>query len=412
MTIQEVRALIDAKIKGQGTNVDAGSVLPIILNGILDLINEGGGGTSDAVQYIPQELTTEQQAQARTNIGAGTSNFNGNPVLVTEQELTESQQMQARKNLDLYYEETSEGEKTLTWNGDIDNTPRSETLFHIGGWGAYGYRVSDEVIDVSKIVKIEFGMATYTLEQLNVSEQENCKVIYYGSGTFLAAIVNDDADGLTAGVYFFSVGSSYTEKLVYSGIATTIHQIPAKYIPDMPSGGIENFTLLSLPTNYAMNVAKTTFFASEDWEEINGLEVFTASYNKGQAGERDFLVINDGTNLTFYGQYGVEFILSPYYVEGYVSGYPINGGQIQLSGLPNASMTSAELEALGFGVLGGNFSYWSSHCFNIVKINDLFAQQLFGIIALTSNYLEFWDATNKYVITVSLGQLSCTVTPR
>lgn len=29
----------------------------------------GGGGTSDAVQYIPQELTTEQQMQARKNLG-------------------------------------------------------------------------------------------------------------------------------------------------------------------------------------------------------------------------------------------------------------------------------------------------------------------------------------------------------
>lgn len=70
MTSQEVRALIDAKIKGQGTNVDAGSVLPAILNGILDLIDSGGGGgTSDAVQYIPQELTAPQQMQARKNQG-------------------------------------------------------------------------------------------------------------------------------------------------------------------------------------------------------------------------------------------------------------------------------------------------------------------------------------------------------
>jgi len=71
MTKEEVKALIKAKIEGQGTNVDAGSVLPAILNGILDLI-DGGGGTSDAVQYIPQTLTEAQQMQARTNIGAGT----------------------------------------------------------------------------------------------------------------------------------------------------------------------------------------------------------------------------------------------------------------------------------------------------------------------------------------------------
>ena len=38
MSKQEITALIAAKIEGQGTNVDAGSVLPAILNGILDLI--------------------------------------------------------------------------------------------------------------------------------------------------------------------------------------------------------------------------------------------------------------------------------------------------------------------------------------------------------------------------------------
>lgn len=69
MTKEEVKALIKAKIEGQGTNVDAGSVLPAILNGIIDLIEEGGGGTSDAVQYVPQELTEAQQMQARKNQG-------------------------------------------------------------------------------------------------------------------------------------------------------------------------------------------------------------------------------------------------------------------------------------------------------------------------------------------------------
>ena len=38
MTKQEILALIDAKIAGQGTNIDAGSALPEILSGILGLI--------------------------------------------------------------------------------------------------------------------------------------------------------------------------------------------------------------------------------------------------------------------------------------------------------------------------------------------------------------------------------------
>ena len=41
---------------------------------VYDAIQEGGGGggTTNAVKYTPQSLTAEQQAQARTNIGAGT----------------------------------------------------------------------------------------------------------------------------------------------------------------------------------------------------------------------------------------------------------------------------------------------------------------------------------------------------
>lgn len=38
MTKEQVKALVAAKIEGQGTNVDAGSALPAILNGILELI--------------------------------------------------------------------------------------------------------------------------------------------------------------------------------------------------------------------------------------------------------------------------------------------------------------------------------------------------------------------------------------
>ena len=37
----------------------------------------GSGGTPNAVQYVEQSLTDEQKAQARENIGAGTSSFSG-----------------------------------------------------------------------------------------------------------------------------------------------------------------------------------------------------------------------------------------------------------------------------------------------------------------------------------------------
>lgn len=40
MTKNEIKALISAKLAGQGTNIDAASVLPSILDGIIDLIDE------------------------------------------------------------------------------------------------------------------------------------------------------------------------------------------------------------------------------------------------------------------------------------------------------------------------------------------------------------------------------------
>lgn len=39
-------------------------------NGQWEIIGGSSGGSKDAVQYIPQELTEPQKAQARANIGA------------------------------------------------------------------------------------------------------------------------------------------------------------------------------------------------------------------------------------------------------------------------------------------------------------------------------------------------------
>lgn len=44
------------------------------LNDIAEAVGSGGGGESNAVKYVSQSLTSDQKAQARTNIGAGTAN--------------------------------------------------------------------------------------------------------------------------------------------------------------------------------------------------------------------------------------------------------------------------------------------------------------------------------------------------
>lgn len=52
-----------------------GDGLEVDENGVLS--TEGGSGSDNAVQYVAQSLTDEQKAQARENIGAGTSSFSG-----------------------------------------------------------------------------------------------------------------------------------------------------------------------------------------------------------------------------------------------------------------------------------------------------------------------------------------------
>lgn len=80
----------------------------------------GGGGEGYAVTYTPQQLTTNQKAQARENIGAGTYSVPSNGILFatleskvqklldnaedavmyTTQSLSDAQQASARDNID------------------------------------------------------------------------------------------------------------------------------------------------------------------------------------------------------------------------------------------------------------------------------------------------------------------------
>ncbi len=71
MTKQEIAALVAAKIEGQGTNVDAGSVLPAILNGILDLIPAAPVPPTPADIFAGFSVTTDLD-QAAIVSGSGT----------------------------------------------------------------------------------------------------------------------------------------------------------------------------------------------------------------------------------------------------------------------------------------------------------------------------------------------------
>ena len=72
MTKEEIKALVNAKIAGQGSAVDVGSALPAILNGILELAASGGERTViECTETF--ERKSAQYALERIKI-------NGNPV--------------------------------------------------------------------------------------------------------------------------------------------------------------------------------------------------------------------------------------------------------------------------------------------------------------------------------------------
>lgn len=218
MTKEEVKALIKAKIEGQGSAIDAASVLPAILNGILDLIDGGGGGTSDAVQYIPQELT-------------------------------ESQQMQARKNQGLYYKE-GETVSSLIWDG----VPSEDDIHvHVEEYGMdyYLHRASSVAIPPSQMLGATVSWIANTTEQsetitqgmVDTYESQAVSGAYNDGGAGFTVVLADSIEepslGITIsrGVWFIGGSldddtSFFTKSIVLAEPYTeeTISQIPSEYL--------------------------------------------------------------------------------------------------------------------------------------------------------------------------------------
>ncbi len=81
MTKEQILALISSKVEGQGNQIDAGSTLPAILRGIMDLIPEvpepvaalmvqSEGNTTIGGYQVPL-LTVEQVTQAYNAVVSG-----------------------------------------------------------------------------------------------------------------------------------------------------------------------------------------------------------------------------------------------------------------------------------------------------------------------------------------------------
>lgn len=83
---QNISAASTASVSAKQDTLVSGTNIKTVNNQSLlgsgNIVIEGGSGSDpDAVKYTEQSLTDAQKAQARLNIGAGTSNFTGNPIV-------------------------------------------------------------------------------------------------------------------------------------------------------------------------------------------------------------------------------------------------------------------------------------------------------------------------------------------
>ena len=319
----------------------------------------------------------------------------GDAVQYVPQELTDAQKMQARKNQDLYYSE--QGQET---------TPLVTDQQAEGGY----YKVSDDTPTKEEIIGIIlYGSEPQPLSGFTVTdftEGFSVSSSIFGLGMVLYSDYVSQGATLHPGIYLLaSTYESFLAQFVYES-GEVAHKIPEKYLPDMPSG-IETVELLEMPRIDTPERIKIALFSASDWEKIDNNSICVVVYNGTPS--RTFLLIRDN-GYVFYGHNGVEFILEDTYAgSDDVYEYISNGKQIILSGLPTASMTSYDLGQLGLPLTFRPLI----HCgCNSVVINDNSNPQVVGIVALTPNYLEFWTATDKYVITIESYSLSCTVTPR
>lgn len=172
ITKEQIIALIDAKIAGQGSAVDVGGALPAILKGLADM-----GISSD---------------------------------------MSETEQMQARKGLGLYYEETGVGEKTASYTDEQEEPS--------GLW-----KISDDTPSKDDIVGVSVGGGDPTLADYELVDIEGGYVITLLNIDPKFQIIFEETGGKTPGIYCTSFGKFAS--LVYNGPTTVVSKVPEKYLP-------------------------------------------------------------------------------------------------------------------------------------------------------------------------------------
>ena len=172
ITKEQIVALINAKIAGQGSAVDVGGALPAILKGLADM-----GISSD---------------------------------------MAETEQMQARKDLGLYYEETTTGEKTASYTDEQEEPS--------GLW-----KISDDTPSKDDVVGVSVGGGDPTLANYELVDIDGGYVITLLNIDPKFQIIFEETGGKTPGIYCTSSGK--LASLVYNGEITVVSKVPEKYLP-------------------------------------------------------------------------------------------------------------------------------------------------------------------------------------
>lgn len=320
MTREEIIALIDAKIAGQGSAVDVGGALPAILKGLADLAGQGGGGT-----YIGPDMP-------------------------------ESDQMDIRRNLSLYNSMYAQEETSVGYGGQPatggNDIPESYA------------KISGDSPEMTGVVGCYVDGTFYEPDELNFSVRPDGDGYGIGipGGDLPFIVITDEVFGNTPGIYMDTTLADHEPELSYYAYVEVIEQVPAKYLPenlipyapieDVPNDGdgAEDLIAAGITKDVLHDIAigKYAGFKISAHDGVSSQDYCVpVNYmrdNNNQGGESHARVI-DCSFIYNKKLYSISWIGSNVRVR--VTDLP---AVIKITGYPTNSSTDAEIAELGFRV--------------------------------------------------------------
>ena len=256
--------------------------------GVLSVVNEGEVNPMDAVLYTKQNLTDEQKAQARENIGAAKQGEYGtvgssDAVLYTAQTLTESQKTQARENIgvasktvvdelaeaiqaiqeELSYEEIAITKFTNTASGtyELGRTIDSLTISWELNKAPTSQTLKGESLGVNVRSKTYSSVSTAQTYTLTVTDERG------------ATATKDTSVSFVNGVYYGAL--DYGASIDSAVILGLTRKLQSGRSVSFSAGGGKRPTY-ALPTRYGTPTFKIGGFDYE-WEKVKTFDFTNAS---------------------------------------------------------------------------------------------------------------------------------------